>query len=241
MDQSITQAIQKLMGNSVNQLGFTPTAGQSAQMNFDPNQLWENLLRMGFQNRNKSFASRNHVVQRDMSLSPLTTEGQHGITSQATTQAIQNGANPTLLDQARSWLGKNAYVGLCEAFVERMTNGAEGLYRSAQDAWNQHQNKVQGTTGMRPGDAVYFGADPSNGMNGHTGVYMGNGEFVSATNNGIRQYNLNDWQKTTGQKLLGYVPEGQHTPTPMRQQGPMASQPQTQAVGQPNALQGGIK
>lgn len=231
---TLTQALQSLTGS---QDGSQPvglpglqqdTTQQTQQPPFDPNQLFEQLISTGLQNRNTPFSQRNHFADSVSRTSPLETDNQHPIESQATSQAIQNGADPSLLNMAKQYLGKNAYIGLCEAFVERMTQGAEGLYRSAADAWNQHQNKTQGLSGIQPGDAVYFAPDPSNGYNGHTGVYAGNNKFISATYNGVKEYDLNDWQKSTGQKVLGYVREGQHTPTPLR-----TNQPQQQPMQQP--------
>lgn len=127
--------------------------------------------------------------------------------TQATTQAIKSGASASLLDKARQYLGEKAYIGLCQAFVEKTTQGREGIYRSAIDAWNNQINKAQNNmANIRPGDAVYFAPDGSNGNYGHTGVYAGNGQFISATYNGVQQYDLNDWIRETGQKLLGFIP-----------------------------------
>lgn len=130
-----------------------------------------------------------------------------GSAVQATTQAIKNGANPALLQRAKQYLGSDAYIGLCQAFVERATKGMEGIYASAKDAWAQQQDKAQtDLSKMKVGDSVYFAPDASNGFYGHTGVYAGNGQFISATDNGIKQVNLDDWMRTTGQKILGFIP-----------------------------------
>lgn len=130
--------------------------------------------------------------------------------TQATTQAIKSGANPGLLERAKQFLGRQEYIGLCQAFVERATKGREGLFDSAIDAWNKQQNKAQtDMSRIKPGDAIYFAPDASNGWYGHTGVYAGNGQFISATYNGIKQSDLNEWIKSTGQKLLGFISEGE--------------------------------
>lgn len=202
------QLIQALQG--LLQGGQPKIVQQSDQtQSFDPNQLYTELVSRAIQSQG-SGRKYNFNIPQDTNIHPMLHEGQHPIESQATTQAIHNGADPSLLDKARQYLGKNAYIGLCEAFVERMTQGAEGIYRSAIDAWNQHQgNRQTDLSKAQPGDAIYFAADASNRGFGHTGVYMGNGKFISATDNGIRQYDLNDWQKRTGQKVLGYVPKDQ--------------------------------
>lgn len=129
----------------------------------------------------------------------------------ATEQALGAGANPMILALAKQMLGKKAYVGYCQAFVRQMGGTTQGA--SAIQAWNNAQNKVQGTQGMQPGDLVYFSPNQSNQGYGHTGIYSGDNRYVSATNSGILENDLNNWQTATGQKLLGYVPQGE------RQQG----------------------
>jgi cell wall-associated NlpC family hydrolase len=99
------------------------------------------------------------------------------------------------------------YDGLCEAYAEQQKHGVTGLYPSAIDCWNQSKNKVQGTAGIRPGDQVFFAPDKSNSGYGHTGIYEGNGQFKSATYNGVQTNDLNHWQQNTGQQLLGYTAE----------------------------------
>lgn len=128
--------------------------------------------------------------------------------SQATVQAIQAGADPSDLAAAKKQLGDQDYIGYCESFVEGVTGeGWKGT--SAIDAWrNQSDKAVVGTKGIQPGDAIYFYPDESNQNFGHTGIYAGNNKFISATDNGIQQYDLNDWHDLTGQEILGYIPQG---------------------------------
>ncbi len=123
----------------------------------------------------------------------------------ATAQAIQAGAKPRDLEIARQYLGTSKFIGYCQSFVRQVTGGKTNG-ASAIAAWNNAPQKVQGTQGMQPGDLVYFNADKSNQGFGHTGIFAGNNQFISATDNGIRQTDLGSWMKATGQKLLGYVP-----------------------------------
>lgn len=114
-----------------------------------------------------------------------------------------------ILNTASQYLGTQDYRNYCEAFVEQVTQGKTGLYPSAIQAWvNQQQNAIHGTQGIQPGDTIYFSANKSNGGYGHTGVYVGNGQFISATYNGVKTEDLGKWQASTGQQLLGYVPSG---------------------------------
>lgn len=115
----------------------------------------------------------------------------------------------SILNTAAQYLGTKDFNNFCEAFVEQATQGHTGVYPSAIQAWiGQQKSAVQGTQGIQPGDTVYFSADKSNGGYGHTGIYVGNGQFISATYNGVQTEDLNKWQQSTGQKLLGYVPSG---------------------------------
>lgn len=129
----------------------------------------------------------------------------------ATNEALKNGADPANLAAAKQQLGEKAYIGYCQAFVAD-TAGGQNHGASAIEAWNNQQDKAtQGLNGISPGDEIYFNADDSNGGNGHTGIYSGNNHFISATNNGIEEQDLADWQKSTGQQLLGYISPNKST------------------------------
>jgi hypothetical protein len=97
------------------------------------------------------------------------------------------------------------YDGLCEAYAEQQKHGVTGIYPSAIAAWNQSKDKVQGLEGIQPGDQIFFAPDKSNSGFGHTGIYQGDGKFTSATYNGVQTNDLNNWQQSTGQQLLGYT------------------------------------
>lgn len=144
----------------------------------------------------------------------------------ATAQALQAGANPKDLEIARQYLGSSKFIGYCQSFVRQVTGGrTQGA--SAIQAWNNAPQKVQGSiNGMQPGDLVYFSPNASNRGYGHTGIYAGQGQFVSATDKGIRQAPIMDWVRATGQKLLGYVPHSDRALEFGGQQGSQSS-PQT--------------
>lgn len=100
------------------------------------------------------------------------------------------------------------YDGLCEKYAEEQVYGKAGLYPSAADAWNTYVKNGQafeGTGGMQAGSLVYFSPDSSNSGYGHVGVADGKGNFTSATYHGVKTENIEDWQKSTGQKVLGWV------------------------------------
>lgn len=131
--------------------------------------------------------------------------GNNSDATAATSQAVAAGADPVNLAWAKQQLGKQEYINYCEQFVEN-ASGANGQYASAINAWNSRPQQQQtDLSQIRPGDTVYFSANDSNGGDGHAGIYAGNGQFISATDNGVQQYDLGAWQKMTGQQLLGYI------------------------------------
>src|ERR1035437_8093444 len=121
-------------------------------------------------------------------------------------------------------LGQKDYIGWCQAFVRSVGGTTSGA--SAYQAWQNAGNKVTGTQGMQPGDLVYFSPNQGNNNDGHTGVYAGNNQFISATDSGILNEDLQNWQTATGQQLLGYVPQGARNPA--QNQSQVSAQNQTQ-------------
>lgn len=132
---------------------------------------------------------------------------QQGVVAQ--NAAIQDPGGNTDLSTAGGQLDGHDWSGLCEKYAEQMTYGHSNMYPSAVAAWNSNVtngNATAGTAGIKTGDLVYFAGDNTNGGYGHAGIYEGNGNFKSATYNGVQTNNLNTWIQNTGQKLLGYVP-----------------------------------
>lgn len=109
-----------------------------------------------------------------------------------------------------------SYAGLCESWVEDVTNSSiQG--DTAYDSWKNLSGKgkgVAGLNGVQPGDLVYFSSDPNSsyGTDGHVGIYNGNGLFTSATDNGVATASINDWTKANQQQVLGYVPRKDLSP-----------------------------
>lgn len=121
---------------------------------------------------------------------------------------------PGDVQSAQSDSGDQSYNNYCEKFVEQAVYGKAGMFPTAADAINSYSQQGQafaGTQGIQPGDMVYFAPDKSNRFEGHAGIYSGNGSFVSATDNGVEEYSLKDWEKQTGQQLVGYVPPPQQS------------------------------
>ena len=120
-------------------------------------------------------------------------------------QIVPNGDSKVLSSE-----GDQNYNGYCESFVEKM-NDLPNMGGSAKEAWDNYSKQgkaVQGTAGIKEGDLIYFAPDSSNENFGHTGIYQGNNKMVSATYDGVKPTDLNDWLLQTGQSILGYVPMG---------------------------------
>jgi hypothetical protein len=89
---------------------------------------------------------------------------------------------------ALSQLGAQNYYNLCQRFIEN-AYGTSGRYGSAAVAGNALMNNTS-MEDADVGDLVFFRPDASNGGAGHVGIYLGDGEMVSATNKGITRDSL---------------------------------------------------
>ncbi len=126
----------------------------------------------------------------------------------AAAQAMSSGANPQVLNKAKQSLGNQDFIGLCEKFIETVTQGKSGLFPSAAAAWDSYTKTGQaqpGLNGASAGDMVYFKPDSSNQGYGHVGLLDQSGNLISATATGVRAVPLNTWIKDTGQQVLGHV------------------------------------
>ena len=116
-----------------------------------------------------------------------------------------------VVSKAKGYIGNQDYNGMCQQFVGDVTgNKTKGA--SAVDAWDNNLDKaVPNTQGMKAGDMVYLlGNSPdAPGQSfdfGHAGIYEGNGMFISATDNGVKEENLDKWTKDNNQTVIGYIP-----------------------------------
>ncbi len=87
---------------------------------------------------------------------------------------------------AKSKLGSQEWNNLCERFVEE-AYGTRGVYPTAKDASDaivKHKGQASLKTAP-PGALLYFAADETNENNGHAGIYLGNGQMISARPGGV--------------------------------------------------------
>ncbi|MHB8618639.1 MAG: NlpC/P60 family protein [Chloroflexota bacterium] len=98
---------------------------------------------------------------------------------------------------------------LCEQFVENMY-GTTGEYPSATAAWqamapaDPGQLARQREVSTAPAGARVYFSEPYQPA-GHTGIYLGNGQFIAANDVAVQVWNVGQWQAATGQTLLGWV------------------------------------
>lgn len=86
---------------------------------------------------------------------------------------------------AVSQIGSQAWNEYCERFAENAF-GTQGRYPSALAGGNALPLQRE-LKNAQPGDLIYFSADDTNNGYGHVGIYVGNGEMVSATPNGVKR------------------------------------------------------
>ena len=89
---------------------------------------------------------------------------------------------------ALNQIGRQDYYNLCQRFIENAygTSSQYGSAKAASGALNWGNDFASADVG----DLVFFRPDASNGNFGHVGIYLGNGEMVSATNKGITRDNI---------------------------------------------------
>jgi len=98
---------------------------------------------------------------------------------------------------------------LCEQFVENMY-GTTGEYPSAIAAWQAQAPSdpallaSQRDLANAPAAAKVYFSDPYQPA-GHTGIYLGNGQFIAANDVAVQVWNVGRWQAATGQTFLGWV------------------------------------
>ena len=118
---------------------------------------------------------------------------------------------PPILKNAEQIGQKNdpSYRGYCQKFVD----DALGLpyprtgKESAISAWDTAPNKVESLNGVKKGDLIYFQDPTGKEPDGHVGIYEGGNQFYSARDDGIKSDTITNWDKTTGQVPLGYIPQ----------------------------------
>ena len=97
-----------------------------------------------------------------------------------------------------------AYAGLCLKWVDDQ-QGTSQRQPSAIMDFQANQDKIQTSNKIPSGARVYFAPDASNNNDGHVGIANGDGSFTSATDNGVKTYNIQEWEKYTGQQFIGWA------------------------------------
>jgi cell wall-associated NlpC family hydrolase len=153
------------------------------------------------------FRSTNTNTTSDTSAAPTTNLSADALKKQATAALW-----------AAQQIGSQAWNELCQRFVEQ-TYGTEGRFLTAKAASNDliphfGQAGADNLKNAPLGALVYFSADPTNGFDGHAGIYVGNGQMVSATPSGVQKTDILG-DPYYGQRYVGWAappPEWQGRP-----------------------------
>ena len=109
-----------------------------------------------------------------------------GTAGQTCTQALINSKHAQYPDHVdpnvvKKWLGMQVFD--CQGFVQQaMKQVGIQMVSGATSQWNKTNFEVKGTIDTLPADKVccLYRKDASTGKMGHTGLYLGNGEFIHA-------------------------------------------------------------
>lgn len=153
------------------------------------------------------FRSTNTNTTSDTAAPPTTNLSADALKKQATAAlwAVQQ-------------IGSQAWNEMCQLFVEQ-TYGTDKRFLTAKAASNDliprfGQSGADNLKNAPLGALVYFSADPTNGYDGHAGIYVGNGQMVSATPSGVQKTDILG-DPYYGQRYVGWAappPEWQGRP-----------------------------
>lgn len=170
---------------------------------------WDSLANLNLSGNSSQTQPSDSIQQ---SASPISPQPQVNQTQSSDPWSDIVNSNPisdTNVSTAQSSEGRQDLNGYCEEFVEDATYGKNGMFPTADAAWNNYVKNgqaYQGDVTKAPaGSLIYFAPDRSNNNEGHTGVSDGEGNMISATDNGVQQSNVAQWMQQTGQQPLGYV------------------------------------
>ena len=135
-------------------------------------------------------------------------------------QQLNNSFSPAQISQAMSQVAPSspagkvgkaiatpAYAGMCLAWVDDQQGNKTSRQTSAYNDYlaNAQQGKVSTSNKIPSGARVYFSPDASNNGDGHVGIANGDGSFTSATDNGIKTFSIKEWEKYSGQSMIGWA------------------------------------
>jgi hypothetical protein len=100
---------------------------------------------------------------------------------------------------------RNIDQGWCLRFCAESYNAPAAGLNTAYEAWQAwgRWSPIPRGNELLPGMVLYFDRNDSNGREGHAGIYVGGGYFVSATASQVEQRTVLDWDNNIA-KYLGY-------------------------------------
>jgi len=103
-----------------------------------------------------------------------------------------NGDASRAIAWAEAQLGSQAWDLHCELFVEN-AYGTSNRYLTAQDSYYALHTSDSWTPDI--GALVWFAPNAGNQWDGHVGIYIGQGNFISATTGGVAINSLAYWNR----------------------------------------------
>lgn len=100
-----------------------------------------------------------------------------------------------------------SYAGYCLQWVDdQQGNNTQRQPTAFADFQaNLNAGNIKNSNKVPDGARVYFSPNQSNGNLGHVGISNGDGTFTSATDSGIKTFKIADWEKLTGQQMIGWA------------------------------------
>ena len=97
-----------------------------------------------------------------------------------------------MVARAKKWVGKSAYAGYCQTFIDVLAKGHPGGAQTAFDTWEQRpENTPHGSEANAPAGAVVLWDRGVGRGAGHIAMSIGGGRMVTTTNGAIKECDIN--------------------------------------------------
>ena len=122
-------------------------------------------------------------------------------------KSTQPKASATKLDNAVAWawsqIGSTDWGTGDNTFCEQFVENAFGTTGKFLTAYNAYQSIGISGNPQVPGQIVFF-APTNDNLSGHSGIYVGNDQFISVTSSGVQLKSLSQWNENVA-IYLGYA------------------------------------
>jgi hypothetical protein len=146
-----------------------------------PTPLWRRVLASALPSSTRSYSS-----------SQSSSSSQSNSFVQSNSYVQPNGNASNAIAWAMNQLGSQNWDFHCELFVEN-AYGTSGRYLTAQDSY--YALHISSSWSPDIGALVWFAPNAGNQWDGHVGIYIGQGNFISATTVGVEIHSLTYWNE----------------------------------------------